>query len=126
MKLCISDYSLRYGNIFVWLLITTMLENEHKETYSLYFLLECEGKIDFSVATYSTKGFIVICTEDKIVMWDERLKSMVRSIPHPKTLQDAKTVDMKVFVSISWDNHIRVWGISREDMSNKPTLQVIR
>nr|XP_022300895.1 NACHT and WD repeat domain-containing protein 2-like [Crassostrea virginica] len=84
---------------------------------------QCEGKIDFSVATYSTKGFIVICTEDKIVMWDERLKSMVRSIPHPKTLQDAKTVDMKVFVSIAWDNHIRVWGISREDMSNKPTLQ---
>ena len=92
---------------------------------SLCFL-ECEGKIDFSVATYSTKGFIVICTEDKIVMWDERLKSMVTSIPHPKTLQDAKTVDTKVFVSIAWDNHIRVLDISREDMSNKPTLQVIR
>ena len=76
-------------------------------------------KVRHCNALYTHNGFITAVTDDEVVILDENMENPSGHFPHPVTLQDAKTCDMNVFVSISQDNVVRVWDRKRKDIQNK-------
>lgn len=75
--------------------------------------LQCIDKI------YSLYGSMVVCN-DKIVCISNETGSEVSShFPHSISLVDVRTCDLKLFVTRSQDNILRVWDRARKDVQNK-------
>lgn len=75
--------------------------------------LKCIDKI------YSHNGFMVLCNDKVVCISNETGSEVSSHFPHSISLVDVRTHDMKLFVTRSQDNILRVWDITREDVQNK-------
>lgn len=68
---------------------------------------------------YSHNGSMVLCNDKVVCISNETGSEVSSHFPHSISLIDVRTCDMKLFVTRSQDNILRVWDITREDVQNK-------
>ncbi|XP_062578157.1 uncharacterized protein LOC134240060, partial [Saccostrea cucullata] len=70
-------------------------------------------------AIYWQNDNILTCDNQFVIITDKFGSEVSTHFHHSVSLEDVKTCDMKLFVTMSGDNIIRVWDLEKEDVQNK-------
>jgi WD40 repeat protein len=72
---------------------------------------------------YSHSNSLLSCNDSAVILSDLTGNDVSTHFSHEGTLNDVKTCDMKIFVTLGNDKIIRVWDIAKEDIQTKLPTQ---